>query len=150
MMRKIALLVATMVLTVASAANFGIGGKTTQIFDCGGMIDMPRLVKESIQTLTNDDFATYTSKGAWVVYFSAQDCPPCKVVKPMLSHLATKMPEIQFAEIDGRTQLEATMQNQVSGFPTIILFRDGFPLDIIRGSKSFKEVESRLEVLRSE
>jgi thioredoxin 1 len=81
-----------------------------------------------------------------VVDFYAPWCGPCKMLAPLLEQLAGEFQgRIKFtkANVDDTPELAATFQ--ITGVPTLVLFRDGGPIDALVGMVSPKALKSWLE-----
>ena len=81
-----------------------------------------------------------------VVDFYAPWCGPCKMLAPLLEQLVAEFQDrIKFikANVDDLPEL-ATMY-QITGVPTLALFRGGEPIDALVGLVSPKALKSWLE-----
>ena len=81
-----------------------------------------------------------------VVDFYAPWCGPCKMLAPLLEQLAAEFQgRIKFtkANVDDIPELAATYQ--ITGVPTLALFRGGEPVDALVGLVSPKALKSWLE-----
>ncbi|MGH7639240.1 MAG: thioredoxin family protein [Gemmatimonadaceae bacterium] len=82
----------------------------------------------TIQHLTDESFQRdiESSRGIAVVKFTADWCPPCKALKPVLESLATEYAgRVAFHELDTDAHPRATVRYGVRGLPTTVIFRDG-------------------------
>jgi thioredoxin 1 len=76
-------------------------------------------MKESLQSVLND------SKPVLVDFF-ADWCGPCKVQAPVLSEVKSEIgDQVRIIKIDVDKSPAVAQQYQVSGVPTLILFRNG-------------------------
>ena len=81
-----------------------------------------------------------------VVDFYAPWCGPCKMIAPLLEQLAGEFQgRIKFtkANVDDTPELAATYQ--ITGVPTLALFRGGEPIDALVGLAAPKALKSWLE-----
>lgn len=102
-----------------------------------------------VQSLTDADFDTTIQEGKWVVHFTSKNCPPCKAVKAIISQLAHDIPGLSFAELNANENLRTVMAQQVSGYPTVIFYSAGRPVDLLYGSKSAATYHMKAEALAS-
>lgn len=80
------------------------------------------------QHLTDESFHRdiEESQGIALVKFTADWCPPCKVLKPILESLATEYAgRVSFHELDSDAHPRVTVKYGVRGLPTTVIFRDG-------------------------
>ena len=81
-----------------------------------------------------------------VVDFYAPWCGPCKMLAPLLEQLVAEFQgRIKFAKanVDDTPELAATYQ--ITGMPTLALFRGGEPIDALVGFVAPKALKSWLE-----
>lgn len=82
----------------------------------------------TIQYLTDESFPRdiEESRGIAVVKFTADWCPPCKALKPILASLAAEYAgRVAFHELDTDTHPHAAVKYGVRGLPTTVIFKDG-------------------------
>ncbi|MCX8157726.1 MAG: thioredoxin [Verrucomicrobiae bacterium] len=69
-----------------------------------------------------------------LVDFYATWCGPCRMLAPVLEQLAAQMGgEIQFAKVNVDEAPMTAARFRITGVPTLILFRDGKPVDQVEG-----------------
>lgn len=74
-----------------------------------------------------------------VADFFATWCPPCKAVAPVYEQLsaANSVPgKVAFTKINIDEQRELAAQFQISSVPTFIIFKDGKPIEEIKGANA--------------
>ena len=82
---------------------------------------------------------------AVLVDFWAEWCGPCKVMEPVLDELSTEMAEkLVVAKLNVDENPEVTQQFQVMSIPTMILFKDGQPVDQLVGAMPKDAVKQKL------
>jgi thioredoxin 1 len=89
-------------------------------------------------TLTGENFdiLALSAEKPVLVEFWADWCPPCKMIAPILDEISTEYADrLTVAKINGDDHPEIVTRYGVMGFPTIILFRDGEPVQRIVGAK---------------
>lgn len=80
-----------------------------------------------------------------LVDFWAAWCGPCSMLSPVVEELATEHPEIAFGKVNVDEAPELAQRYQISAIPTLLLFKDGKPVDMSVGVKSKKELETFLK-----
>jgi thioredoxin 1 len=79
-----------------------------------------------------------------LVEFTAEWCPPCKMLAPILDELSVKYEnQLRIGSVDGDKYVELAEQLDVYGYPTMILFRDGAPLERIVGYTPRPKLEAK-------
>ena len=74
--------------------------------------------------------------------FEEKDTP---ADSPVLEELAQEHPEISFGKVNVDDVPELAQKYQISAIPTLLLFRDGKPVDMSIGVKSKEELEAFLK-----
>ena len=100
--------------------------------------------KNEVAILTDKNFDAFVQQYEWVfVKFFAPWCGHCKQMAPGYSELALeqKFAEngIPIAEVDATVQKELASRFNLSGYPTLKMFRRGFPLEY-NGGREKKEI----------
>ena len=80
-----------------------------------------------------------------LVDFWAAWCGPCSMLSPIVEQLAEEHPEIAFGKVNVDEAPEIAQRYQISAIPTLLLFRDGKPVDMSVGVKSKAELEKFLK-----
>jgi thioredoxin 1 len=103
-----------------------------------------------LPTVSDDAFTAEVleSDTPVLVDFTASWCPPCRVMKPILSELDDDRDDLRVVSIDVDENQETAARYGVLSMPTFMLFRDGRPIMRLVGSRPRKRLESELaEVL---
>ena len=80
-----------------------------------------------------------------LIEFTADWCPPCKMLAPIIHAIADKYEgKLRVGLLDGDINPEITQQYGVMGLPTLILFVDGLPSERIVGYVPLERIESKL------
>lgn len=81
-----------------------------------------------VQEINVENFETevLNSDKLTVVDFFANWCGPCRKLGPILEEVSEELAEkVKFAKIDTDENLDAAKKYQVSGLPTLLVFKDG-------------------------
>lgn len=90
----------------------------------------------NIIELTEDNFDMDVAQANLpvIVDFHAPWCGPCKTIAPLVKQLATEYAgRLKFAKADVDQTPDLAGKFQIAGVPTLMLFRDGKPVDKIVG-----------------
>lgn len=80
-----------------------------------------------------------------LIEFTADWCPPCKMLAPIVNDIAHKYHDkLRVGLLDSDANPEIIQQYSVMGLPTLILFVGGSPVSRIVGYRSGEYVESKL------
>ncbi|WP_107093121.1 thioredoxin [Streptomyces sp. MMG1121] len=80
-----------------------------------------------------------------LVEFTADWCPPCRQMGPVLSALAAEEGErLKVVQLDVDTNPEITNAYQVLSMPTFMLFRDGEPVKAMVGARPKRRLLAEL------
>jgi putative thioredoxin len=71
-----------------------------------------------------------------IAMFTASWCPPCKVMKPMLRQVSSSRNDFKLSIIDIDANIDLAKRFSVRSVPTILLFKDGKPIERYRGGFS--------------
>jgi thioredoxin len=84
--------------------------------------------KNGIVHLDVKTFAEQTKSGVTLVDFWAPWCPPCRMMAPVLEDVAKEVNgkvTVAKVNVDVEQNKQLAAQFQISGIPTLILFKDG-------------------------
>lgn len=96
-------------------------------------------------TLTKDNFNQSIEKGVSLVDFWAPWCGPCKMQLPIVEELATEMEgQAVIGKINVDDQPELAAQFGVMSIPTLIVFKDGQPVDKMVGLQSKDTLKAKI------
>jgi thioredoxin 1 len=97
------------------------------------------LRKGKMTEITNIDDSTFESEvllagGAVLVDFGAEWCHPCKQLDPIVDEIAVELAgKLKVTKLDIDENIDSTMKWGVMGVPTLILFKDGEPVERLTG-----------------
>ena len=90
------------------------------------------MVKEV--TIDNFNEEVLSQKGTVVVDFFANWCGPCRKLAPILEEVESELAsKVKFAKINTDENIEMAKQYQVSGLPTLMIFKDGEAVERLVG-----------------
>ncbi|WP_274361425.1 thioredoxin family protein [Paenibacillus thermotolerans] len=89
----------------------------------------------TLQSITQQQYRERLNmSGVSVIEFGAVWCPPCKQLSPLLHELAGEYgPAVSFAQVDVDESPELASELGIMGMPTVIVYRDGQPMDRLVG-----------------
>lgn len=85
----------------------------------------------SVVTITKDNFQqeVLDSQKTVLVDFWATWCGPCRMLSPVVDEIAQENDEIKVGKINVDEQPELASQFGVMSIPTLMVFRDGKPVN---------------------
>ena len=84
----------------------------------------------SVITVTKDNFASVTAENSLVLLdFWAVWCGPCKMIAPILTEIAGEREDLVIGKVDVDSEMELAMQFGVSSIPTLVVIKDGKPVN---------------------
>jgi len=95
--------------------------------------------------LTKDNFNQSIENGVSLVDFWAPWCGPCKMQLPIVEELSTELEgQATIGKINVDEQPELAAQFGVMSIPTLILFKDGQPVDKMVGLQSKDALKAKI------
>ena len=79
------------------------------------------------------------------VDFFATWCGPCKMLAPVLEEVAQELPTVTFAKVDVDQENALAMQYGVQSIPTLIVFKNGQPVNRQMGFVPYEALENMLK-----
>ncbi len=98
--------------------------------------------------VTDQDFETQVLKATMpvLVDFWAEWCAPCKMIAPMVEDLATEYDgKVNFVKLDVAANPETSVKFGIRSIPTLLLFKNGKPVDQVVGAVPKAVLKKRLE-----
>ena len=95
--------------------------------------------------MTKDNFKQQVENGVTLVDFWAPWCGPCKMQLPIVEELSTELEgTATIGKINVDEQPELASQFGVMSIPTLILFKDGQPVDKMVGLQSKDALKAKI------
>ncbi|MBY2479082.1 thioredoxin [Clostridioides difficile] len=98
--------------------------------------------------INNNEFINEVENkdGLVVVDFFATWCGPCKMLSPVYEALGNEMVEkADFLKVDIDQSMELAQKFEVSTVPTVIIFKDGKPVDRLIGFIPKDNLKNKVE-----
>lgn len=96
--------------------------------------------------MTKENFSQSIESGVTLVDFWAPWCGPCKMQLPIVEELATELQgQATIGKINVDEQPELASQFGVMSIPTLILFKDGQPVDKLVGLQSKDALKNKIQ-----
>ena len=97
--------------------------------------------------LTDANFSDVVQKHPVVVVdFWAPWCGPCRVVSPVLEQIASEMAgQATFGKLNVDDNPMTSQRFGIQGIPTIMVFKDGEPVDGLVGAAPKQMIEARIK-----
>lgn len=99
--------------------------------------------KEQFEQLKNEERTIFM--------FSADWCPDCKVLEPVLPRLEADYPEYHFIHVDRDEFLELCQELDIFGIPSFVAFHDGEEAGrfVSKDRKTLEEIEDFINGISS-
>lgn len=96
--------------------------------------------------LTDGNFQNETAQGLTLVDFWAPWCGPCRIIAPVIEELAGQYEgRVKVAKLNVDDNPAVSGQFRVMSIPTMILFKDGQPVEGMVGAQPKRAFEALLE-----
>lgn len=94
----------------------------------------------------NFDSEILSHQGVVVVDFFANWCGPCRKLAPILEEVDSELaPKVKFAKINTDENIEIAKQYQVSGLPTLMVFKNGEAVERLVGLMPKSSIITNIE-----
>lgn len=99
----------------------------------------------NVVEFTDANFQNETGEGLVLVDFWAPWCGPCRMVGPVIEELAGDYDgQIKVGKLNVDDNQQVAMNFRVMSIPTVILFKDGEPVETIVGAMPKGAYQSKL------
>ena len=96
--------------------------------------------------LTDSNFDSEVASGLTLVDFWAPWCGPCRMVGPVVEQLADDYAgRVKVAKLNTDEQQMTAMKFRVMSIPTLILFKDGQPVEVAVGAQRKEAYASKID-----
>lgn len=103
-------------------------------------------MNETLVELTDDNFDAEANNGLLLVDFWAPWCGPCRMVSPVIEELGSDYQgKIKVGKLNVDNNQKTAMNYRVMSIPTVMLFKDGEPVETMVGAQSKSAYQSRLD-----
>lgn len=102
---------------------------------------------EKLQSI--EQFKQLCEKGKHLFLFSADWCPDCRVIEPVLPEIEAKFSAFTFVYVDRDEFIDLCAELNVFGIPSFIAYENGQELGrfVSKNRKTKEEIEAFLEKL---
>ena len=99
-----------------------------------------------VTELSDESFKEFIAEGYAVVDLWAPWCGPCRMIAPVVEELAAEYKgKIKFGKLNIDENEKTPAEYKVMGIPTLLLFKNGQPIDRIVGAVSKQRIKEKLE-----
>lgn len=100
----------------------------------------------SVIAVTNETFEqeVLRSDVPVIVDFWASWCGPCRMLAPILDQVAAERPDVKIAKINVDEQMELASRFGIVSIPTLIVFKNGQPVNKSMGVKPKADILAML------
>lgn len=111
---------------------------------CRAVVASSPIVSQAQNDASFEEMLT-RSETPLLVDFYATWCGPCQLISPVLSNVADRMKdEVRVVKIDTDKCPDLASRYRIRALPTLMLFREGQPVDRMQGLMSEKQLCNRL------
>ena len=98
--------------------------------------------------LNDNNFDATIKEGISVIDFWAPWCGPCKMMTPVVDKIAANNPDLKVGKVDIDESSQIAQKYNVMSIPTIIIFKDGEPVDQTVGVVNEKALMTKINAVK--
>lgn len=103
-------------------------------------------MSQNTKQITDSEFDAATKSGLVLVDFWATWCGPCRAIAPKLEEIAAEMGDkVKIVKLDVDNNQESAAKFGIRSIPTMILFKNGKPVDQVMGNLPKENIVSFIE-----
>lgn len=104
----------------------------------------------NVNVYTSEDmkFENLSKNPLTLVDFWATWCGPCRMLSPIVEELAAETPDVVFAKVDVDENMELATGLQITGVPTLMLFKDGKLVERMVGVQPKENIKKIIDAHR--
>jgi thioredoxin 1 len=101
-----------------------------------------------ILTITDENFDKTIENGITLIQFTAEWCGPCRMLGPVIEDLAKSNEDVAIGKLNVDKNPVQSVAHGVTALPTLIFFKDGEPVERLRGAQSKVAIQKVIEKLK--
>lgn len=83
--------------------------------------------------------------GVVVIDFFATWCGPCQMFLPVFDEVSQELENVTFFKVDIDQDIDYAVENNVTGVPTVVIYKDGNKVDEFSGFKNKDDLIAKIK-----